>query len=587
MNVESPDSSLGLLPATWVQLAGSISAAEPVVARALEAYRARPSLRSAAVSVQVLTAQLAPREVKALLDTLAPEERDLIEGIIRSRTGDLPGAIRLLDQAATHARTIVDDTGPWPLAELGRALCISGESAEGAAYLEEALLMARVADDHACAGRCLLQLGFLEGERRRSEAYAEHTRQGIAALRKAGDLRGEVLGLCNLGGALQSLGDPAAAAAAYDEALPVAQRHGWSYHEALILAGRAGLAYGRGDIASGVHGYTESAAILDRIGHHQQRLYQSIVWARCELECGQFAEARARSASLLAEAGGTISAHAAAQTWGIQAKALEALGDFPAACAARAAQVALLEELTLERLATARRVAAERYQPLNARRSVRIERDLRFELQARNDELARVLAAQQKLREEFEVLAITDMLTGLYNRRHLESELQRGLRLTARHRHPLSLIVLDIDLFKQINDRHGHPVGDEVLVALSGRVRARLRATDVIARWGGEEFCLLLPNTDLEGARELAEQIRLVVSTTPFDTEVGPIHVTASLGVVSVEQPGETLTRLVMRADAALYAAKTAGRNCVFMYHPGLIPEPANLPVSCEPTPAR
>ena len=128
-----------------------------------------------------------------------------------------------------------------------------------------------------------------------------------------------------------------------------------------------------------------------------------------------------------------------------------------------------------------------------------------------------------------------------------------------RYGEPLALVMFDIDHFKAINDRHGHLVGDQILIELALRLRGHLRAIDVLARWGGEEFVVLLPHNNVEAAARLAEKLRLATMTQPF-----PIAetITTSFGVAAY-QPDETLDDWFTRVDNALYAAKEAGRNRV------------------------
>jgi two-component system cell cycle response regulator len=194
------------------------------------------------------------------------------------------------------------------------------------------------------------------------------------------------------------------------------------------------------------------------------------------------------------------------------------------------------------------------------------------ELRARNEELERT---QQELRELngqleaanvlLERLATTDALTGLSNRRKLMERLEQELAKSRRYDEWVSLVLLDVDHFKRINDRFGHPVGDRVLAELAELIQERARETDVAARIGGEEFAVLLSSTGREGARELAEDLRERVEAHHFE---GAGHVTVSLGVATAEpekkrtgdSPG---SKLLAAADAALYRAKGEGRNRV------------------------
>lgn len=156
-------------------------------------------------------------------------------------------------------------------------------------------------------------------------------------------------------------------------------------------------------------------------------------------------------------------------------------------------------------------------------------------------------------------LSVTDQLTGLNNRRKLDEELNEIVGFAVRYQQPFSVILMDIDHFKQVNDTHGHLVGDDVLKHMADILRVSVRDTDVLGRWGGEEFLLILPNTDLEQALRTAEKLRQTVEQAQFPV-VG--HKTGSLGVAAYGV-GDTLTTLLDRADQALYEAKHGGRNRV------------------------
>jgi len=158
-----------------------------------------------------------------------------------------------------------------------------------------------------------------------------------------------------------------------------------------------------------------------------------------------------------------------------------------------------------------------------------------------------------------EIVAARDQLTGLWNRRTFDQRLQQAVAHLGRHDGVFSLLLLDLDHFKDINDRFGHVVGDEVLKRFADVLHERLRQNDVDARWGGEEFVVLADGAHLEAAFALAEHVRQAVANTVF---TGPGHVTVSIGVAEY-LPGETGDDLLARTDDALYEAKRTGRNCV------------------------
>jgi len=208
---------------------------------------------------------------------------------------------------------------------------------------------------------------------------------------------------------------------------------------------------------------------------------------------------------------------------------------------------------------------------------INAERRMRYEAQAQalaatqraNEELeGRVLTRTKELEtltQQLRDLSNTDQLTGLHNRRHLDSSLLEEWERGKRYQRPLSVILIDIDHFKSVNDTYGHPVGDDCLQEVAGRIKSGVRwPTDFAARYGGEEFCIILPETELDGAMTVAERIRDLIHSQPVDTRNGPLAVTISAGVHSVIPNSDlTLNSLLENADTALYQAKQQGRNRV------------------------
>jgi diguanylate cyclase (GGDEF)-like protein len=163
------------------------------------------------------------------------------------------------------------------------------------------------------------------------------------------------------------------------------------------------------------------------------------------------------------------------------------------------------------------------------------------------------------LAETMTNLAHTDTLMRIANRRELDTTIIRETRRAARHNQPLSVIMIDLDHFKRINDTHGHEIGDAVLKETAEVAQSSLRLSDLLGRWGGEEFLVIAPQTDAAQARELAERLRLALASHPF-AHIG--HLTASFGVAEYH-PQEMPEDWLKRADLALYAAKHGGRNRV------------------------
>jgi diguanylate cyclase (GGDEF)-like protein/PAS domain S-box-containing protein len=178
-------------------------------------------------------------------------------------------------------------------------------------------------------------------------------------------------------------------------------------------------------------------------------------------------------------------------------------------------------------------------------------------------ERTRAERAVQVLQEELREQATHDALTGLYNRHFLEESFGRELLLAERGGHPVSVIMGDLDHFKAVNDRYGHLVGDEVLRVFGTLLTNNSRASDIVCRYGGEEFLLVLPGMTGEGALQRAEQLRQAMAATHVSSGVSRITVTASFGVATFPTHSRTTDELIAAADRALYSAKAQGRNRV------------------------
>ena len=184
--------------------------------------------------------------------------------------------------------------------------------------------------------------------------------------------------------------------------------------------------------------------------------------------------------------------------------------------------------------------------------------------------LARVGAALQvsQLRselarrtQELDRMSRTDHLTGLFNRRHLDDVLQATAASSRRHSFPFTVLIVDVDHFKQVNDTAGHQAGDEVLQSVARRLSEALRTEDLVGRWGGEEFLVLAPHTDLVGGQVLADRLRADIEATAVPTSAGVLRVTVSIGGAAASEPGDGVEALLRAADRSLYACKAAGRN--------------------------
>jgi diguanylate cyclase (GGDEF)-like protein/PAS domain S-box-containing protein len=173
------------------------------------------------------------------------------------------------------------------------------------------------------------------------------------------------------------------------------------------------------------------------------------------------------------------------------------------------------------------------------------------------------ISERKTLESELTRLAITDPLTGAFNRRYLVDSGAREAERARRYGSAFSILVIDIDFFKNVNDTYGHSVGDSTLQALTQLGRKMLRGSDCFGRMGGEEFAVLLPQADLERAHQLADRMRQAVQRMKIETPKGPISITVSIGVAQLSGPETRFDETLIRADKALYVAKQTGRNKV------------------------
>lgn len=178
-------------------------------------------------------------------------------------------------------------------------------------------------------------------------------------------------------------------------------------------------------------------------------------------------------------------------------------------------------------------------------------------------ELEAEINARRRLEEELRYLATHDELSNLPNRRHFLEQAEKEVERTKRHGRPLSLLMIDMDHFKRINDQYGHSIGDEVIQVFAERCQGMLRKPDTVARIGGEEFAVLLPETDNDAGHRMAERLRSLINQDPFETRAGPIHLTLSIGISTFHAESPSVEAMIQEADKHLYEAKDNGRDQV------------------------
>ncbi len=180
-------------------------------------------------------------------------------------------------------------------------------------------------------------------------------------------------------------------------------------------------------------------------------------------------------------------------------------------------------------------------------------------------EFSKIEMTVKKSRQRLSSLAKYDQLTGLYNRQHFNSFSKQSFEKSVAHRQPFSVLFIDIDHFKKVNDNYGHKKGDDVLRMVAQLIKISCRKSDYVARYGGEEIIVILPDTDADGAIKVGGDINSIIKTQ--SAELTKIPVTVSIGVASYPEHGDDLKIIIEKADKALYHAKESGRNRVIKYH--------------------
>lgn len=490
----------------------------------------------------------------------------LIYGAALLQAGDGVASLEALADAEADARATGDDALRLQvLVSKSKALTIAGDLQGALECFRDGMELSRALGDRHTEGVLLLGLGFFHGQLEESVPYEEYTRLALARFRELGDPQRVALCLNNIAGSISRRKRYAEALACYEEALPIALGLGWRRGQALILAGRGGVLLHQGYIDEGKRMYLASNAILEELGDVFQQTRHLNLLGRALLEGGRPAEALPCLEAAVRYAEARRFEIELSLALELVSRAHEALGDAPSALRA-------LRRHVEEGAIAGNRRTEEIVRKLKLEHRLSIAKREAQQQESRNEELAAVNAAlteamrqHEALQDELERLARTDPLTGLLNRRHLDELGEREIERSRRFSAPLAVMLADVDHFKRINDRYGHAVGDEVLVEMAARLRGSVRGGDLVARWGGEEFCVLLVDTDDDGARLAAERVRRAIVQRPFETSAGPLEVTLSLGVVALDDGPARLSSLLRQADAALYTAKHRGRDQYYL----------------------
>jgi diguanylate cyclase (GGDEF)-like protein len=386
-------------------------------------------------------------------------------------------------------------------------------------------------------------------------------RSAEEAFAEEGAWRGEAIAIGNLGRAHSALGHDADALTAYRRSLEIFQAHCDATYRPAAIARLASAHAALGSYAEAVRLFDVALAAMND-GHREFADEVLTAAGRFHLEQGDTDRAitlleSARSLLPPDEKTQRVYAlhEALSRAYEQQGRLTEALRSF--------------REFHRVRHGVAEAAATVRIQGLMLQFDVQRARQQEELFRLRNVELAQANQELEGLRQRLEAqnrelhrISIEDALTGLHNRRYLDLQLGIELHRAQRHRRPLCVAMCDIDHFKAVNDRFSHAVGDEVLRQLSRIFQESARASDIIVRFGGEEFLLVLPDTEVAGAVVLTERVRKRVAEHDWDAFAPGLRVTLSIGVAQLGESGDA-GRLIAAADERLYAAKQAGRNRV------------------------
>jgi diguanylate cyclase (GGDEF)-like protein len=504
------------------------------------------------------------------------------QGEILETAGENAQAALLYEQAIAAATEAGDDEMlAGALFQRGYLLGLTGDYAAGLTDLDRAKSLYEALDMREHALTALAGIGTLYN---RLGDYAEARRiytQTLKAQQVAGLEREQVVTLHNLGRAHENLGEWGAAGQAFGAALEIARRIDYARGQAYALRGLGSIANARNEPR-------QALRILARAQAYQRQTPDARLQARIALargvalhEIGHFPSSIAaldqarrifREADALAELADTYAAlaavHADAGDW---RKAYKYQTSF------KNTSDSLLKRQLDQRFATLKvqfdTAARDQENTLLLRENEATERALEQERRANRLQaivivlavaltalLATLVLRERKTNQRLHTLAMTDDLTGVPNRRDVLRHLEK--LLGSADQRPCSILIIDIDHFKQINDTHGHPVGDQVLQLVAAELRAAVAPPALLGRLGGEEFIVVLGRTDAALAAQTAERIRERITRVDLSTcFVG--RVTASVGIATSGAGIDTTRELLRRADQALYQAKHAGRNCV------------------------
>jgi len=454
-----------------------------------------------------------------------------------------------------------------PLIEVGRRLCkVGAVQAHQKNYSKALQILFRTLDiaqktrEKSLEGQVLNHIGFIYVDLSEPMKGLSYLQQSYDILEEHGS--GEEIGVTvnSLCLAYFKLGK-------YEKALSYGQKAATYFqnNEVFQLAADAWINIGRvylgmANLAQAEQALLQANHLADTYHFHQHASIALSLLGKVQIEQNQFKEAEKNLKKSL-ELAGEISLHS------IKADCHLMLSDLYAAAGNHKQAYEHHQAFHEEKEQTYQRDIANRVRVLELSHHLETAKNISETLQAQNEALREEVRLRKRTQAKLEALSRIDPLTGLFNRRHFFELAEKEFSRARRYRRPVSAIMVDLDHFKTINDNHGHIVGDQVLAEVAQRIQQNSREVDIVGRYGGEEFIILLPETNLEDALILAERIWKSLTARPASTSKLVLPLQASLGVSSCSNGVDTpLYDLIEQADQALYRAKDLGRNRIEAY---------------------
>lgn len=484
-------------------------------------------------------------------------------GSVHWRRSDGPSALRALLDSLELARAAGDrDSEGDALNTLGTIAHGTGELDRALEYFSAALTAKEQTGDTVGILSALTNIGIVHGELGDPAKALEHHTRVLPLARESGNVELEAILRVNLGSSAERLGEYGRALDAYGEGLRLARGGGLRRVEAhaLHMLGEAHRQMGDAERALGF--YREAIGVSDA---EDARFIGSATradMARALLSLGRTAEAEETAREALSRAVQLDAKMVMYDAHEVLALAREAAGDAAEALHHHREFHRVREEVFSARTERRIRAAMVEAEVVHSRREAALLRQRNEALAEANEEKARLVDALRTQAEELERLTRQDALTGVHNRRHVDAALALEWERARRFGRALTVAMIDVDHFKEVNDRHSHAAGDAVLRELGRLLREGTRAVDVVGRYGGEEFILLLVETPPGSAAVLCEKLRATVERHDWGRLVPGLAVTVSIGVAGDAAAGSPAA-LLAAADARLYRAKGSGRNRV------------------------